>query len=94
MDLSKLIPAGTSRFIRTMGIRALIKCWSQDERRLSGRNMEAAQAVLASPPMAMAEFDPLYESLRAKIGGLVFNGFADRIVITRAPTFVGQWAMI
>jgi hypothetical protein len=42
--------------------------------------------------MAIAQFNPLYKPLRGKVGGLVFKHYADKVVITRAPTFSGQWS--
>jgi hypothetical protein len=42
--------------------------------------------------MAIAQFNPLYPPLRGKIGGLVFKHYTDKVVVTRAPTFSGQWS--
>jgi len=42
--------------------------------------------------MAIAQFNPLSKPLRGKVGGLVFKHYADKVVVTRAPTFSGAWS--
>jgi hypothetical protein len=42
--------------------------------------------------MAKAIFNPSHKPLRGKVGGLVFKHYADKVVVTRAPTFSGQWS--
>jgi len=42
--------------------------------------------------MAIVQFNPLCKPLRGKVGGLVFKHYADKVVVTRAPTFSGQWS--
>jgi len=42
--------------------------------------------------MAIAQFNPLSQPLRGKVGGLVFKHYANKVVVTRAPTFTGQWS--
>jgi hypothetical protein len=42
--------------------------------------------------MAIAKFNSSFKPLRGKVGGLVFKHYADKVVVTRAPTFTGQWS--
>ena len=42
--------------------------------------------------MATAKFNSSFKPLRGKVGGLVFKHYVDKVVVTRAPTFSGQWS--
>jgi len=42
--------------------------------------------------MAIAKFNSSHKPLRGKVGGLVFKNYADKVVVTRAPTFSGEWS--
>jgi hypothetical protein len=42
--------------------------------------------------MAIAKLNPSFKPLRGKVGGLVFKHYADKVVVTRAPTFTGNWS--
>jgi len=42
--------------------------------------------------MAIVKFNSSSKPLRGKVGGLVFKHYADKVVVTRAPTFSGRWS--
>lgn len=44
--------------------------------------------------MAIATLNPSYPRLRGKVGGLVFKHYRDKVVVTRAPTFSGEWSAV
>lgn len=42
--------------------------------------------------MAIVQFNSSSKPWRGKVGGLVFKHYADKVVVTHAPTFTGEWS--
>ena len=38
------------------------------------------------------KINPLHKPLHGKVGRLMFKHYANKVVVTRAPTFSGQWS--